>query len=274
MLDVVDSRARKKKTANAPRACLLIVAVACISIIFIRVCFNILASEDYTDISKLQATKKLSYSIMIDMGSSGSRIYVYTYVRNKKGTLCSMGRGGEYSGIQLMEGFEKLIADKPLNEKKPGISSVAKEPYDVATYFKGLLEFASKLVPDEEHVFTPIFAFATAGLRSLAETQNERIFDDDDLDHDHMLDADDDDFNKGKIAKTLFAIRVLFHNSTFDFHDSNVKILTGEEEATYDWVSLQQMMHNGRKKQRARSVQKESAPHTMFFIIVNRSSFK
>ena len=32
-----------------------------------------------------------------------------------------MGKGGEYAGIQLIEGFEKLIANKPLNEKKPGL---------------------------------------------------------------------------------------------------------------------------------------------------------
>ena len=101
---------------------------------------------------------------------------------------------------------------------------MVKEPYDVAGYFSSLLEFAAKLVPDEEHSNTPIFAFATAGLRSLAESQNERIFDDDDLDNDHMLDIDDDDFNKGKIAKTLSATRQLFHNSTFYFHDSNVKV--------------------------------------------------
>ena len=94
----------------------------------------------------------------------------------------------------------------------------------MAGYFSGLLQFAAQLVPDEEHYSTPIFAFATAGLRSLAQTQGERIFDDDDLDEDHMLEVDDDDFNKGKIARTLTAMREYFHATTFYFNDRNVKV--------------------------------------------------
>jgi golgi apyrase len=110
-----------------------------------------------------------------------------------------------------------------------------------------MIDFAMSLIPEEEHANTPLFMYATAGLRMLADKNKERIFDDDDQDDNAILDHDDDDVKVGEVAATLKAIRSALKESPFYFRDDHVRILTGEEEARYDWIALQQKLHNGER---------------------------
>lgn len=197
----------------------------------------------HTDLNK-STQGPLSYAIMGDMGSSGSRVYVYSYRSSSHSIKCATGRMGEFEGLSLIDDFEAIIKPKSANEKKPGIDSIAKPPFDATEYFSGLLNFAKQLVPQEQHSTTPFFIYATAGLRVIAEKNGERIFDDDDFDENHILDDDDEDFGVGVVAHTLDGVRRAIHASPFYFKDSHVRVLKGEEEAMFDWISLQQMLHN------------------------------
>ena len=90
---------------------------------------------------------------------------------------------------------------------------------------EAILQFAVQLIPTSELPTTPIYFFATAGLRVLAEEKGERIYDDDDEDLDYMLDLDDDDYGQGDIAKLLHAI-YSFVSSHYSFiiHPHHIKV--------------------------------------------------
>jgi len=236
---------------------LLILGVSLfVGLIFSRLLVSSLLHSDLehrdTPIEASESPSRLHYAIMGDMGSSGTRIYVYTYSRsqNRNAMTCVLGKGGQYEGMQLMEGFEDATdrsGKVNKNEKKPGVSSFAYPPFEVGDYFDSMLFLAEDLIPPSQYAETPIFMFATAGLRALAEKQEERIFDDDDMDENAMLEQDDEDYARGDVSLTLNAIRERLHQSPFYFRDEHVRVLTGQEEATYDWIALQQKVNNGER---------------------------
>jgi len=89
------------------------------------------------------------YVIIIDAGSTGSRIHVFTL---------------QEAGL---DGY-KLVKDDfyPL---EPGLSSYGKEPKKAAESLKPLLDFAHEKIPAEKHQHTAVKVKATAGLRILSE---------------------------------------------------------------------------------------------------------
>lgn len=103
---------------------------------------------DLTDTSKLNSQEKgaLQYAVIIDAGSTGSRVHVYKFQRVN-------GR------LDLdTDTFESL---------KPGLSSYKDDPDAAARSLDPLLDTALKTVPDELQRRTPIKVGATAGLRLL-----------------------------------------------------------------------------------------------------------
>lgn len=96
------------------------------------------------------------YMILIDAGSSGSRIHVHGYVLTGKDHL--------------------PIVDPSLSLKqKPGLSSFASNPHDAGTSLEQLHAFALENVPKKSHRSTPIYVQATAGLRKIPKEQSEAI---------------------------------------------------------------------------------------------------
>jgi len=226
-------------------------AILGVIVLIVLIRFLVAMSINSTTIQERKPEKlgELQYMIVGDLGSSGSRIYVYTYRESLSTRVnrCRLGAGGQYPKIELLDGFEELLKTKKRNEKKPGISSIARPPYSgIPEYFEGLLTFASSLIPEEQRKQTPIYFFATAGLRNLAQEIGERLFDDDEMDEDFMLDADDEDFGVGNVHGLISALRDYFREyPDYVFEDSHIKVLTGEEEALFDWMALQQALHNG-----------------------------
>ncbi|XP_063718046.1 ectonucleoside triphosphate diphosphohydrolase 6-like isoform X2 [Symsagittifera roscoffensis] len=97
----------------------------------------------------LSLSSNTHYVIIIDAGSTGSRIHVFT--------LKEAGSDGY-----------KLIKDDfyPL---EPGLSSYGKDPKQAAQSLKPLLDFAHQKVPVDSHHHTVVKVKATAGLRILSE---------------------------------------------------------------------------------------------------------
>lgn len=96
------------------------------------------------------------YVVMIDAGSSGSRVHVY-----------------HFNNCQKMP---YLVGEKFLM-KDIGLSSYASDPEQAAKSLDSLLQVAVENVPKERQKCTPIAVLATAGLRKLGEEASQKILD-------------------------------------------------------------------------------------------------
>ncbi|OWB83825.1 hypothetical protein B5S33_g2459 [[Candida] boidinii] len=123
---------------------------------------------DATEDSKLASTKQSSssaknnanckddikYVIMIDAGSTGSRVHVYKF------DVC-------FSPPKLLdEAFEML---------KPGLSSFDTDTQGAAQSLDPLLKLALDTVPKDKQSCTPVAVKATAGLRLLGKEKSDAI---------------------------------------------------------------------------------------------------
>ncbi|AWP06865.1 putative ectonucleoside triphosphate diphosphohydrolase 4 [Scophthalmus maximus] len=153
---------------------------------------------DATDTSN----PNLNYGLVVDCGSSGSRVFVYCWPRHN-------GNPHELLDIQQMRDQHR----KPVVMKiKPGISELAKTPEKASNYIYPLLSFAAQHVPKNKHKETPLYILCTAGMRILPESQQEALLED--------LRTD---------------IPVHFN---FLFSDSHVEVISGKQEGVYAWIGI------------------------------------
>ncbi|KAG6330229.1 hypothetical protein ID866_8861 [Astraeus odoratus] len=96
----------------------------------------------------------VQYALMIDAGSTGSRIHVYKFHN------CGPSPAFEY------EVFKQI---------QPGLSSYAEDPQAAAESLDVLLEEAMRVVPASLQGCTPVAVKATAGLRLLGAEQSRAI---------------------------------------------------------------------------------------------------
>ncbi|KAL7276116.1 Guanosine-diphosphatase [Rhizina undulata] len=96
----------------------------------------------------------IQYALMVDAGSTGSRIHVYRF-----------NNCGETP--ELEEEVFKMI--------KPGLSSYPDDPEAAAKSLDDLMEEAVKTVPDKLKSCTPVAVKATAGLRILGNEKSGKI---------------------------------------------------------------------------------------------------
>ena len=110
------------------------------------------AATCWLSLASAASSSDLSYVIVIDAGSTGSRIHVHSYTWSES------------------EPLPNLAAS--VNEKiKPGLSDYATHPQDATAPVNQLLEAARREVPEQQRGVTPIHLQATAGLRSVTEQQ-------------------------------------------------------------------------------------------------------
>jgi hypothetical protein len=95
------------------------------------------------------------YALMVDAGSTGSRIHVYRF------RICA-------SAIPKLE-------HESFHSLQPGLSSYASDPRGAAESLRPLLQAAVDEIPAEERGCTPISVKATAGLRLLGERESAEI---------------------------------------------------------------------------------------------------
>ncbi|KAF1547248.1 Ectonucleoside triphosphate diphosphohydrolase 4, partial [Eudyptula minor] len=144
----------------------------------------------------------LNYGIVVDCGSSGSRIFVYCWPRHN-------GNPHDLLDIKQMRDKNR----KPVVMKiKPGISEFASSPEKVSDYISPLLSFAAEHVPRAKHKETPLYILCTAGMRILPESQQKAILED-----------------------LLTDIPVHFD---FLFSDSHAEVISGKQEGVYAWIGI------------------------------------
>ncbi|CAO3691693.1 unnamed protein product [Rhizopus stolonifer] len=111
-------------------------------------------NPNFLDTTKTSSCKK--YALMVDAGSTGSRIHVYRFHQ------CS----GE---------FVRLEEEELFSQTQPGLSAYADDPQAAGESLDVLLQGALQRVPPELQKRTPIAVKATAGLRLLGDAKSEAI---------------------------------------------------------------------------------------------------
>ncbi|XP_069774072.1 ectonucleoside triphosphate diphosphohydrolase 4 isoform X3 [Narcine bancroftii] len=150
----------------------------------------------------------LNYGVVIDCGSSGSRLFVYCWPRHN-------GNPHDLLDIKQMRGKNR----QPVVMKiKPGISDLASTPEKSSDYLAPLLNFAADHIPHSKHQETPLYILCTAGMRILPENQQNAILED--LRTDIPLHYD------------------------FLFADSHAEVISGKQEecffivGVYAWIGI------------------------------------
>lgn len=133
------------------------------------------------------AANEIKYGVVIDAGSSGSRVYVFTWLASEPhGTLAEV--------------MHKKVA--------PGVSAYAANPVDAAESVWGLLEVALEYIPKDAVASTPITLQATAGMRLLPPAESEAVL----VELRKMLESSPFDFVGGAyIVDGCSEGRYLFH---------------------------------------------------------------
>jgi apyrase len=98
------------------------------------------------------------FGIVIDAGSSGSRLHIFSW-----DSLDMLASLSEISRIKVKPGISSYATDESLR------------PQDVGESMSSLIEHAKLVVPQSHHEKTRIYLKATAGMRLLKSTERENI---------------------------------------------------------------------------------------------------
>lgn len=155
---------------------------------------------------------KHRYGVILDAGSSGSRVYVYRWLNAQ--VARKEGDAEELASLPELKTHKKWR-----KKVHPGISTFGDKPELVGPeHLQALVEFALEIVPENEVTHTPIFLLATAGMRLLPETQQ---------------------------AALLQNVCAYFQKETrFQLPDCGiqVQVIPGETEGLYGWIAANYLL--------------------------------
>ncbi|KAI9276028.1 nucleoside phosphatase GDA1/CD39 [Sporodiniella umbellata] len=138
-----------------PKSNSIRIALAAIGVVIALIFYNYPNFLDMFTSKSSPSCKK--YALMVDAGSTGSRIHVYRFHQCNR-----------QDPVRLEE--EELFA-----QTQPGLSAFADAPHKAAESLDVLLKGALELVPASLQKKTPIAVKATAGLRLLGEGRSKNI---------------------------------------------------------------------------------------------------
>ncbi|KAG0280029.1 Golgi apyrase [Linnemannia exigua] len=164
--------------------------------------------------------KNRQFGIVIDAGSSGSRLHIYSWINRNH--ILQTTPHAQIAGVlpTIEPGVESDSehAAKWSTRTVPGIAEFKDRPDDVGEHLEPLLDHALKIIPESEIARTPIYVFATAGLRLVQDDIREQI-----------------------LANSCNYIR-----DNYKFHmgecKNHIKNISGEEEGIYGWVAINYLM--------------------------------
>ncbi|KAF8323408.1 hypothetical protein DL93DRAFT_2151666 [Clavulina sp. PMI_390] len=166
------------------------------------------------------------FGIVIDAGSSGSRVQVYSWKDARAVKADIEAHESNASLLDTLPRVEKGVqsGDGWLRKVEPGLSTFGNDPTSVWDYLTPLLEHAQAIVPPSLHRETPLFLLATAGMRLLDSNQQTAII---------------------EATCSFFRTRSSFrlgHSSTMGPCGSSVRIISGEEEGLFGWIAVNYLM--------------------------------
>ncbi|XP_042881763.1 ectonucleoside triphosphate diphosphohydrolase 5-like isoform X4 [Penaeus japonicus] len=159
------------------------------------------------------------YAVIIDAGSTGSRVLAFTFFKSLTGAGCeeTLVAKGPLSFIANNSSYDKSLKldDELWHEVKPGLSSYADNPEEGAKSLLPLLELAKGRIPKQHWASTPLVLKATAGLRLLPEEKAEALL--------------------HEVKKVLTA-------SGFHTTENSVGIMDGRDEGIFSWFTVNYLM--------------------------------
>ncbi|KWU43586.1 hypothetical protein RHOSPDRAFT_19392 [Rhodotorula sp. JG-1b] len=162
-------------------------------------------------------TQGRKFGVVIDAGSSGSRVQVYSWL-DPEVAKRERHKGGK--SVDVLSKVEKGVehGDGWHLKVEPGISTLGGDPDAVGEYLRPLIEFAASVIPHDQLASTPIYLLATAGMRLLPARQQQNV-----------------------LSAACSYIR-----DAFPFHlpdcDQQIRIISGEEEGLYGWIAVNYLM--------------------------------
>lgn len=116
------------------------------------------SKDDNSDasLSETKCNKDHQFVLMIDAGSSGSRIHIYEF------DVCSQ---------------PPTLIDETFDALKPGLSSFDTDAIGAAKSLDPLLKRAMEVIPKDRRSCSPVAVKATAGLRNLGDLKSNKILD-------------------------------------------------------------------------------------------------
>ncbi|KAK0239586.1 nucleoside-diphosphatase [Armillaria nabsnona] len=163
------------------------------------------------------------FGAVIDAGSSGSRLQIYSW---KDPKAIRLDKTSEFYNSHTLPRIEKGTkqGEEWVSKVEPGISSFADNLEDLPGHLRPLLNHAREHIPPSLHAETPLFLLATAGMRLLLPEKQAEI-----------------------LSETC---RFFVHHSHFRLDGptaagpcgSSVRIITGEEEGLFGWIAVNYLM--------------------------------
>ncbi|CAF2078259.1 unnamed protein product [Rotaria magnacalcarata] len=144
----------------------------------------------------------IHYGVVIDCGSSGSRLYIYIWPEHS---------GKENELLQIKQLLDKQ-GNPVVKKLEPGLSSMAKTPGNATEYLISLLDFAAEIIPSDKHRDTPLYILATAGLRLLTPNEQKALL--------------EDLFND------------IVQNYHFQIEKTHIQVIPGKLEGIYSWIAI------------------------------------
>lgn len=157
---------------------------------------------------------KNNYGIVVDSGSSGSRVQIYSWPDSNELVK------DKSTDKSILSSVPQIYQEESWTFKiTPGVSTFGDKPDEVwDDHYEALVEYAEKIIPKESWKDTPIFILATAGMRLLPEKKRETLL--------------------NKICKKI--------GKHSDFKlincEEQVQIIDGETEGLYGWIGLNYLM--------------------------------
>lgn len=159
------------------------------------------------------AVNENHYGIVIDAGSSGSRIHIFEW-QDSASLIDSQ------VSEEIKHSVPQIFQDKDWTDKvTPGLSKYEEKPHKAfSKHIKPLLEYAKDIIPDDKIKETPVFVQATAGMRLLAQEKQRKILD-----------------------NVCYGLK---HSTDFlvENCESQVQVIDGETEGLYGWIGLNYLL--------------------------------
>ncbi|CAG0883208.1 unnamed protein product, partial [Darwinula stevensoni] len=201
--------------ASSPRCFLLQWTLSVAFLFCVGFSFLILVVEAFLHASDssggttwaMSPSECIHYAVMVDAGSSGSRVYLYCWP--------------EHSGVRHhlldIRALKNPETKEPLHKRlTPGLSTYGSDPSKAMDYISPLLNFAMENIPKEKHLETSLYILATAGMRLLPQKQQDAIF---------------------EVLRTEIPKKYPFH-----FPSSNVETIGGKQEGFFQWLAINYAM--------------------------------
>ncbi|KAK7347043.1 hypothetical protein VNO80_21569 [Phaseolus coccineus] len=158
------------------------------------------------------------YTVVVDCGSSGTRLNVYEWMVGVKG----INKGNlpvllhSYpDNTTRMSSLWKSSCQYHCMQTEPGLHNFVNDSLGVRQALEPLIVWAEQVVPQEMRGDTPAFVLGTAGLRGLPREDADRVLGD---------------------------IEAVMKDHSFMMSKSWIRVLSGKEEAYYGWVALNYKM--------------------------------